>query len=52
MQALGRGLLIALLLVRAAAGDPDAGDLRKARAYVREVKKHLLQSYIDSDRVK
>jgi len=52
MQALGRGLLIALLLVRAAAADPDAGDLRKARAYVREVKKHLLQSYIDSDRVK
>jgi len=52
MHVLGRGLLIALLLVRAAAADPDAGDLRKARAYVREVKKHLLQSYIDSDRVR
>lgn len=51
MRALGRGFLIALLLCRALAADPDAGDLRKARAYVREVKKHLLESYIDSDRV-
>jgi carboxyl-terminal processing protease len=52
MRMLGRGLLILLFLFRAAAADPAAGDLRKARAYVREVKKHLLQSYIDSDRVK
>jgi carboxyl-terminal processing protease len=49
---LGRGVLLLLLLLRAAAADPDAGDLRKARAYVREVKKHLLTSYIDSDRIK
>lgn len=52
MQLLGRGLLIALLLCRAVAAAPESGDLRKARAYVREVKKHLLVSYIDSDRVK
>jgi len=51
MRMLGRGFLIALLLLRAAAAAPEAGDLRKARAYVREVKKHLLESYIDSDRV-
>jgi carboxyl-terminal processing protease len=51
MRLPGRGLLIALLLFQAAAA-PPAGDLRKARAYVREVKKHLLESYIDSDRVK
>jgi carboxyl-terminal processing protease len=48
---LGRGFLIALLLLRVASAAPDTGDLRKARAYVREVKKHLLESYIDSDRV-
>jgi carboxyl-terminal processing protease len=52
MRQLGRGLLIALLLVRAAVAAPETSDLRKARAYVREVKKHLLNSYIDSDRVK
>jgi carboxyl-terminal processing protease len=51
MRTLGRGLLIFLLLLRAAAAVPEAGDLSKARAYVREVKKHLLHSYIDSDRV-
>ncbi|HVR86623.1 MAG TPA: S41 family peptidase, partial [Planctomycetota bacterium] len=52
MRQLGRALLIAVLLARAAVAAPQTGDLRKARAYVREVKKHLLQSYIDSDRVK
>jgi len=52
MRMLGRGFLIALLLLPVAAAAPDAGDLRKARAYVREVKNHLLRSYIDSDRVK
>jgi len=50
MRLPGRGLLIVLLLFQAAAA-PPTGDLRKARAYVREVKKHLLESYIDSDRV-
>jgi carboxyl-terminal processing protease len=52
MKTLGRGLLLLLLLIRAAGADPEAGDLRRARAYVREVKRHLLQSYIDSDRMK
>jgi len=51
MKQLGRGLVLLLLLFRAAAADPDAGDLRKARAYLREVKRHLLQSYIDSERL-
>jgi carboxyl-terminal processing protease len=51
MRQLGRAFLIVLLLVRAAAAAPQTGDLRKARAYVREVKKHLLESYIDSDHV-
>src|SRR5581483_6575094 len=52
MRTLGRGLLLLLLLIRAAGADPGTGDLRRARAYVREVKRHLLQSYIDSDRLK
>jgi carboxyl-terminal processing protease len=49
---LGRGLLVVAFLARALAAEPEAGDLRKSKAYVREVKRHLLQSYIDSDRVK
>lgn len=49
---LGRGLLLLSLLVRVAAAEPNTGDLRKSKAYVREVKKHLLESYIDSDKVK
>lgn len=52
MRMLGRGLLTLLFLLRVVVAAPDAGDLRKCRAYVREVKKHLLQSYIDSDRLK
>jgi len=50
---LGRGLLLLLaLLTPLVAAEPEQGDLRKSKAYVREVKKHLLESYIDSDRVK
>ncbi|HLY11227.1 MAG TPA: S41 family peptidase [Planctomycetota bacterium] len=52
MRMLGRGLLSSLLLLGVVVAAPETGDLRKARAYVREVKKHLLQSYIDSDRLK
>lgn len=52
MRKLGRGLLLALLLARAVSAAPEGGDLRKSKAYLREVKKHLLESYIDSDRVK
>jgi len=50
---LGRGLLLLLaLLTPLVASEPEQGDLRKSKAYLREVKKHLLESYIDSDRVK
>jgi carboxyl-terminal processing protease len=50
---LGRGLLLLLaLLTPLVAAEPEQGDLRKSKAYLREVKKHLLESYIDSDRVK
>src|SRR5262249_43497629 len=53
MRTLGRGfLLLLILIVPAAAVEPRAGDLRKSKAYLREVKKHLLESYIDSDRLK
>src|SRR5438046_10428535 len=52
MRMLGRGFLIVAILARAVAAQPEAGDLRKSKAYLREVKKHLLESYIDSDRVK
>jgi len=55
MRLLGRGLLLLALfagLAGAAVAEPETGDLRKARAYLREVKKHLLESYIDRERVK
>ena len=53
MRMLGRGLLLLLaLLTPLTAAEPERGDLRKSKAYLREVKKHLLESYIDSDRVK
>jgi C-terminal peptidase prc len=55
MRLLGRGLLLLALFAGfagAAVAAPETGDLRKARAYLREVKKHLLESYIDRDRVK
>ena len=50
MRLLGRGFLLLALfagLAGAAVAEPETGDLRKARAYLREVKKHLLESYID-----
>ena len=55
MRLLGRGLLLLALfagLAGVAVAEPETGDLRKARAYLREVKKHLLESYIDRERVK
>lgn len=53
MRMLGRGLLLLLaLLTPLTAAEPAQGDLRKTKAYLREVKKHLLESYIDSDRVR
>ena len=52
MRTLGRGLLIVALMAGAVAAQPDTGDLRKSKAYLREVKKHLLESFIDSERVK
>jgi carboxyl-terminal processing protease len=52
MSMLGRGLLIVAILANAVVAQPDTGDLRKSKAYLREVKKHLLESFIDSDRVK
>lgn len=51
MKQLGRLAALALLVLSSVAARPETGDLRKARAYVKEVKRHLLQSYIDSDRV-
>jgi carboxyl-terminal processing protease len=52
MSMLARALLIVAVLANAVVAAPDTGDLRKSKAYLREVKKHLLESFIDSDRVK
>ena len=54
MNMLGRGFLLLLVFLTSTvvAAEPETGDLRKSKAYVREVKKHLLESYIDGDRVK
>ena len=53
MKTLGRGLLLLLaLLTPLVAAEPQQGDLRKSKAYLREVKRHLLESFIDSERVK
>lgn len=52
MRILARSLLAVFLLAQAVVAAPEAGDLRKSKSYLREVKKHLLESYIDSDRVK
>lgn len=56
---LGTSLVLALfaapagsLLRGAEAAVAPAGDVKKAKAYLREVKKHLLESYIDSDKMK
>jgi carboxyl-terminal processing protease len=35
-----------------ARAEPGVGELRKAKSYLREVKKHLLHSFIDSDRLR
>ncbi len=58
MKRLGRGLWFFALLLLApgpallpAQAAPGGGDVRKAKAYLREVKKHLLESYIDRERV-
>lgn len=51
MKQLGRVASLLILLLGTVAAGPETGELRKARAYVKEVKRHLLQSYIDSDRV-
>lgn len=52
MKMLGRGFLLVAVLSQALWADPAAGDLRTSKAYLREVKNHLLHSFIDSDRVK
>ena len=51
MRLFGSLALFLPLMVHAAA-DPGSGDLRKAKAYLREVRKHLLESYIDRERMK
>jgi carboxyl-terminal processing protease len=44
----GFGILVLLFfVVPAAEARPEQGDTRKAKAYLREVRKHLLESYID-----
>ena len=52
MSMLARALLVAAFLTNTLIAAPETGDLRKSKAYLREVKKHLLESFIDSDRVK
>ena len=52
MSMLARAFLILAVLANAVVAAPETGDLRKSKAYLREVKKHLLESFIDSDRVK
>ena len=52
MSILPRALLILAVLANAVVAAPETGDLRKSKAYLREVKKHLLESFIDSDRVR
>lgn len=50
MRKLGCAVLLALAAVIPAAR-PEAGDVRKARAYLKEVKGHLLKSFIDRDKM-
>jgi carboxyl-terminal processing protease len=45
-------ILLPALALAALAAAPEAGDVRKAKAYLKEVKKHLLESYIDSEKMK
>lgn len=52
MRRLGWVLLLSSLAAGTLAARPETGDSKKARAYLREVRKHLLESYIDSDKIK
>jgi len=52
MSMLARAFLIVAVLANVVIAAPETGDLRKSKAYLREVKKHLLESFIDSERVK
>lgn len=52
MTRLSWGLALALLSATVADARPEAGDARKAKSYLREVKKHLLESFIDREKVK
>jgi C-terminal peptidase prc len=52
MRKLGLGLALAALCAATAGARVEAGDARKAKAYLREVRKHLLESYIDREKMK
>ncbi len=52
MRRLGWGLALLAFVAVALGARPESGDSRKARAYLREVKRHLLESFIDRERMK
>jgi C-terminal peptidase prc len=52
MRKLGLGLALAALFAATAAARVETGEAKKAKAYLREVRKHLLESYIDRDKMK
>ncbi|HXX93437.1 MAG TPA: hypothetical protein VEN81_07370, partial [Planctomycetota bacterium] len=51
MKTLGLGLLLAALAAGAADARVETGETKKAKAYLREVRKHLLESYIDREKM-
>ncbi len=51
MRRFGRAAILAALVLAGVGLRPEPEDLRRARAYLREVQKHLLESYIERERV-
>ncbi len=48
----GWGAAFALFFAAGLGADPDPADARRAKGYLREVKRHLLESYIDRQMLK
>lgn len=51
MRRFGRAAALAAAVLAGVGLRPEPEDLRKARAYLREVQKHLLESYIERERM-
>lgn len=51
MRRFGHAAILAALVLAGVGLRPEPEDLRRARAYLREVQKHLLESYIERERV-